>query len=64
MTIFKTKRFSYENSILWSGLSGVCGFMVAGFFENNFRDGEVQVMLLILMGMSLRQIQKVKEKIF
>jgi len=38
--------------------------MVAGFFENNFRDGEVQVMLLILMGLNLCQIQKVKKRIF
>ena len=64
ITIPKTRRFSYENSILWAGLAGVCGFMVAGFFENNFRDGEVQVMLLILMGLCLHQIQKIKKRIF
>jgi len=38
--------------------------MAAGFFENNFRDGEVQAMLLILMGLSLRQMQKLNERIF
>ena len=64
ITIPKTKRFSYENSILWAGLAGVCGFMVAGFFENNFRDGEVQSMLLILMGLCLHQIKKLNKKIF
>ncbi|HIO60559.1 MAG TPA: hypothetical protein EYN39_01850 [Deltaproteobacteria bacterium] len=63
-TLFQTTSFSYENSILWGGIAGVSGFMVAGFFENNFRDGEVQAMLLILMGLSLRQMQKLNERIF
>jgi len=63
-TLFQTTRFSYENSILWGSIAGVCGFMVAGFFENNFRDGEVQAMLLILMGLSLRQRQKLSDRIF
>ena len=63
-TLFQTTRFSYENSILWGSIAGVCGFMVAGFFENNFRDGEVQAMLLILMGLSLRQRQKLNDRIF
>jgi len=63
-TLFQTTRFSYENSILWGSIAGVCGFMVAGFFENNFRDGEVQAMLLILIGLSLRQRQKLNERIF
>jgi hypothetical protein len=38
--------------------------MVAGFFENNFRDGEVQAMLMIPIGLNLHQIQKMKERIF
>ena len=63
-TLFQTTSFSYENSILWGGIAGVSGFMAAGFFENNFRDGEVQAMLLILMGLSLRQMQKLNERIF
>ena len=63
-TLFQTTRFSYENSILWGAIAGVCGFMVAGFFENNFRDGEVQAMLLILMGLGLRQRQKLNDRIF
>ena len=62
--LLKTNNFSFENSILWAGISGVCGFMVAGLFENNFRDGEVQSMLLILMGLSFNQIQKLKGNIF
>ena len=63
-TLSRTIPYSYENSILWAGIAGVSGFMVAGFFENNFRDGEVQVMLLILIGLNLRQVQKIKERIF
>ena len=63
-TLFQTTRFSFENSIVWGSIAGVCGFMVAGFFENNFRDGEVQAMLLILMGLSLSQRQKLNDRIF
>ena len=63
-TLFQTTRFSYENSILWGAIAGVSGFMVAGFFENNFRDGEVQAMLLILVGLGLRQRQKLNDRIF
>ena len=62
--ILRTNNFTFENSILWAGISGVCGFMVAGLFENNFRDGEVQAMLLILMGLCFNQIQKLKGRIF
>ena len=63
-TLFQTTRFSFENSIVWGSIAGVCGFMVAGFFDNNFRDGEVQAMLLILMGLSLSQRQKLSDRIF
>ncbi len=62
--LLKTNNFTFENSILWAGISGVCGFMVAGLFENNFRDGEVQAMLMILMGLCFNQIQKLKGRIF
>jgi len=64
LTLYKTTPYSFENSILWAGIAGVCGFMVAGFFENNFRDGEVQAMLMILIGLNLHQIQKMKIRIF
>jgi hypothetical protein len=62
--ILRTNNFTFENSILWAGISGVCGFMLAGLFENNFRDGEVQAMLMILMGLCFNQIQKLKSRIF
>ena len=64
LTLYRTTPYSFENSILWAGIAGVSGFMVAGFFENNFRDGEVQAMLMILIGLNLHQIQKMKERIF
>jgi len=64
LTLYRTIPYSFENSILWAGIAGVSGFMVAGFFENNFRDGEVQAMLMILIGLNLHQIQKMKERIF
>jgi len=60
-TLSQTTKFSFENSVLWAGISGVSGFLVAGFFENNFRDGEVQTILLILMGLCLHQRKKLKE---
>ena len=62
--ILRTNNLTFENSILWAGISGVCGFMVAGLFENNFRDGEVQAMILILMGLCFNQIQKLEGRIF
>jgi hypothetical protein len=45
-------------------MAGAAGLMVAGVFENNFRDGEVQTCLLMLMGLSLRQMHKSKKRIF
>ena len=62
--ILGTKKFTFENSILWAGISGVCGFMISGLFENNFRDGEVQAMRMILMGLCFNQTQKLKNRIF
>ena len=34
-------------------LSGLAGVWVAGFFENNFRDAEVQVAILTLFGLAM-----------
>ena len=62
--ILRSNKFTLENSIFWAGISGVCGFMVAGLFENNFRDGEVQAILLILMGLCFNQKEKLKNRIF
>jgi len=41
-------------------MAGLCGNLVAGFFENNFRDGEVQIMIFVAMGLALSILQKMK----
>ncbi|MFH2129228.1 MAG: O-antigen ligase family protein [bacterium] len=41
------------NAQLSGFLAGLAGVMVAGVFENNFRDGEVQTAILLVMGLSL-----------
>jgi hypothetical protein len=42
------------------------GFMLAGFFENNFTDAEVQFLLLFVIGMNFalfgRRDEEVQEK--
>ncbi|MBT3226335.1 MAG: O-antigen ligase family protein [Deltaproteobacteria bacterium] len=48
------------NAQLSGCLAGLCGIMVAGFFENNFRDGEVQITILLVMGLSLVLLDKHK----
>ena len=53
-------RKSNENAILLGIMAGVCGNLVAGFFENNFRDGEVQIMIFVAMGLALSILQKMK----
>ena len=62
--IRRTRRYGYENAVLWGVLAGIVGLLVAGVFENNFRDGEVQTCLLMLMGLSLRQMHKAEKRIF
>ena len=56
--ISNTQKFDYSNCILWGALAGIGGFMAAGFFENNFRDGEVQTSVLLLVSLALYEIQK------
>ena len=53
-------RQSNENAILLGIMAGLCGNMVSGFFENNFRDGEVQIMILVAMGLALSILHKMK----
>ncbi|MCP4751121.1 MAG: O-antigen ligase family protein [Proteobacteria bacterium] len=47
-----------ENALLLGSLAGLTGIMVAGFFENNFRDGEVQTAIFVVMGMALALLHK------
>jgi O-antigen ligase len=51
---------SSNNFLLLGLLGGFVGSMVAGFFENNFRDGEVQSIILTCMGLALILIKKGK----
>ncbi len=44
---------SVGNTLLLGLLGGFSGSMLAGFFENNFRDGEVQATILTFMGLAL-----------
>ena len=41
-------------------VSGYMGFMLAGFFENNFTDAEVQFLLLFVLGINLSLIEEDK----
>jgi hypothetical protein len=48
---------------LLAGLfAGFIGIMAAGFFENNFRDGEVQTAILTAMGIALALIHKKRKR--
>jgi len=49
---------SGDKTILLGILAGLIGSMFAGFFENNFRDGEVQITILVLMGIGLSLLDR------
>lgn len=49
---------SVSNSLLLGLLGGFSGSMLAGLFENNFRDGEVQAIILTFMGLALILLQR------
>ncbi|MBF0236833.1 MAG: O-antigen ligase family protein [SAR324 cluster bacterium] len=53
---YKKITDKYNQSLMWGVLSATIGFMLAGFFENNFRDSEVQTMVYLFMGLILRLI--------
>ncbi len=50
-----------EDSLLIGLLAGFIGIMVAGFFENNFRDGEVQTAIFTTMGLALALVYKKRQ---
>ena len=60
LSLKRVKSSSWEGSIFWGVIAGISGFMVAGVFENNFRDGEVQIAFLMLMGLVLHQVYRLR----
>lgn len=54
---------SFHKDLLWGLLSGFLGFLVAGIFENSFRDGEIQTILFALIGLAILIGESDKEKI-
>ncbi|MBF0289689.1 MAG: O-antigen ligase family protein [SAR324 cluster bacterium] len=54
--------FPFEKSLLWGISAGFTGFLIAGIFENSFRDGEVQTILFTLMGWSLHLGFQIKNR--
>ena len=61
-TLQLVDRFSQDGIILIGGVAGVVGHLVEAFFENNFRDGEVQTAVLLLIGLSLSKVYKYRYK--
>ncbi len=53
-----TIRKSTDHAILLGIMAGLCGNLASGFFENNFRDGEVQVLILTLFGIAMTLLKK------
>jgi len=51
-------KSSQKYALLLGILAGLIGCMFAGLFENNFRDGEVQITIFVLMGLGLALINK------
>ena len=49
----KTRDWTFYPCLLLGGTAGILGFLVAGFFENNFLDGEVQVAVLLILAICL-----------
>jgi len=58
MGLIRTKKYDYSNCILWGSIAGIGGFLSAGIFENNFRDGEVQTAALLLVSLALYELKK------
>jgi O-antigen ligase len=60
LALRRVESSSWEGAVFWGVLAGSSGFIVAGMFENNFRDGEVQTAFLVLMGLVLHQIYRLR----
>ena len=49
----KSRRWTFYPCLLLGGSAGILGFLVAGIFENNFLDGEVQIAVLLVLGLCM-----------
>jgi putative inorganic carbon (hco3(-)) transporter len=59
--IFKRWRISADDnarSILLGSIAPALGFLAGGFFETNFYDSEMVMLLYFIMGMSLANVKK------
>ena len=50
---------SDTKGMLLGASAGVLGFLVGGFFESNFYDSEVVMLLYFIMGLSLAKVKNV-----
>lgn len=57
-----TAEQAVEKDLLWGMLSAFSGFLAAGTFENSFLDGEVQTVLMALLGLLLLVSQRIRER--
>jgi len=59
--LLQAKRI--ENpAFIWAFVAGYAGFLVAGLFENNFTDAEVQFALLFNLGINLALLERTGEE--
>ena len=54
------EKASQDNAqgLLMGSLAGVISFLVGGFFETNFYDSEIVMLLYFIMGLSLAKVKK------
>lgn len=62
--IIRSERFTFSNAVLWGTMAGLVGHLTAANFENNFHDGEVQTIVLMMMGLALTQMDRLSRRIF
>ncbi|MDH5752995.1 MAG: O-antigen ligase family protein [Deltaproteobacteria bacterium] len=54
--------FVFEKALLWGASGALAGSMTAGFFENNFLDSEVQVLITTWMGLILYAGRRIRQQ--
>lgn len=55
-------QFPFEKALLWGMLASFVGYLLASFFENSFRDGEIETLLFALLGWTLHLGTKIQQK--